>query len=106
MYIASRTLYNLAADGNAPAIFKRCDRRGVPYVALITAACFCGLAFLNVSSRGAQTFKFFSNTVTAFGALTWIGILSTQIRFRRGLKAQGVSLDVLPYQAPFQPYLS
>ncbi|CAD6982640.1 unnamed protein product, partial [Tilletia controversa] len=106
MYIASRTLYNLAADGNAPAIFKRCDRRGVPYVALITAACFCGLAFLNVSSGGAQTFKYFANTVTAFGALTWIGILSTQIRFRRGLKAQGVSLDILPYQAPFQPYLS
>ncbi|KAE8233512.1 hypothetical protein CF326_g1449 [Tilletia indica] len=106
LYIASRTLYNLAADGNAPKIFRRCDRRGVPYVALFTAVCFCGLAYLNVSSGGAQTFKYFANTVTIFGGLTWIGILSSQIRFRRGLKAQGISLDVLPYKAPFQPYLS
>ncbi|KAK0521506.1 amino acid transporter [Tilletia horrida] len=106
LYIASRTLYNLAADGNAPRIFRRCDRRGVPYISLFTCALFCGLAYLNVSSGGAQTFKYFANTVTIFGGLTWIGIVSSQIRFRRGLKAQGVSLDSLPYRAPFQPYLS
>ncbi|KAK0560874.1 amino acid transporter [Tilletia horrida] len=106
LYIASRTLYNLAADGNAPAIFKRCDRRGVPYVSLAFCAMFCGLAYLNVSSGGAQTFKYFTSAVTIFGGLTWIGITSSQIRFRRALKAQGISPSSLPYEAPFQPYLS
>ncbi|KAL9937902.1 hypothetical protein V8E36_003447 [Tilletia maclaganii] len=47
-----------------------------------------------------------TNTVTIFGGLTWIGITSTHVRFRKALAAQGVPLDTLPYRAPFQPYLS
>lgn len=105
-YIAARTLYGLAIDGKAPRIFRRVDRRGVPYVALSVTALFCGLAFINLASGGPQTFSYLVASVTMFGGLTWICILISHIRFMKAMKAQGMSRDSLPWQAPLQPYAS
>lgn len=103
-YVASRTLYGLAMDGHAPAIFKRCNKRGVPYVALLSTACFMALAYLSVSESSAQVFTYFVQVVTIFGGLTWCCILTSHLRFMAAMKAQGRSRDELPYKAPFQPY--
>jgi len=104
LYIGSRTLYALAAEGKAPAIFRRVNRLGVPYPALILCTLFCGLVFLNVSSSSAKVFGWFVNLVSTFGAITWMCICYSHICFMRALKAQGFSRDDLPYKAPFQPW--
>ncbi|TKY89843.1 hypothetical protein EX895_001140 [Sporisorium graminicola] len=105
-YIAARTLYGLAIDGKAPKIFRRVDKRGVPYVALSVTALFCALAFINLSSGGAQTFSYLVASVTMFGGLTWICILVSHIHFMKAMKAQGMARSELPWQAPLQPYAS
>jgi amino acid transporter len=105
-YIASRTLYGMAKDGNAPRIFTKCTKRGVPWVAFVFTAMFMGLAYLVASSDALVIFNYFVSSVTIFGSLTWISILSSHIGFMRGLKTQGISRDTLPYKAPFQPYLT
>lgn len=46
LYIGSRTLYALAAEGKAPAMFARCSKNGLPYMSLIFCSAFCGLAFV------------------------------------------------------------
>jgi len=104
LYIGSRTLYGLAVEGKAPAIFKTVNRMGVPYPALILCTCFCALVFLNVEASGAKVFGWFVNLVTTFGALTWMSILYSHISFVKALKARGMSRDDLPYKAPFQPW--
>ncbi|KAF9264725.1 dicarbixylic amino acid permease [Marasmius fiardii PR-910] len=104
LYIGSRTLYGLAVEGKAPVIFKRVNRMGVPYPALIFCTLFCGLVFLNVSSSSAKVFTWFVNLVTTFGAITWMCICYSHIRFMKALKAHGRSRDDLPYKAPFQPW--
>ncbi|KAF8959041.1 amino acid permease/ SLC12A domain-containing protein [Flammula alnicola] len=104
LYIGSRTLYGLAVEGKAPAIFRRVNRMGVPYPALILCTLFCGLVFLNVKASGAKVFGWFVNLVSTFGALTWMCILYSHIRFMKALKAHGMSRDDLPYKAPFQPW--
>ena len=101
-YIASRTLYGMARDGHAPKIFARCTKRGVPYVAFIFTGCFMGLAYLVASADALKIFNYFVSTVTMFGALTWISILSSFIAFQKAMKAQGISRDTLPYKAPLQ----
>lgn len=106
LYIASRTLYGLASEGKAPRIFLRCNRMGVPFVSLAATSCFCALAYLNVSSGGAQTFSYLTATVTIFGGLIWVSILFSHVRFMAGLQAQNISRDTLPYKAPLQPYAS
>ena len=100
LYIASRTLYGLAVEGNAPGIFSRTDRRGVPIYALGMSALFCLLAFLNVDSASQTVFKYFVNLVTIFGILTWISILVSHIYFVRARRAQGITNDQLAFVSP------
>lgn len=100
LYIASRTLYGLAVERNAPAIFARTDRRGVPIYALGLSSLFCLLAFLNVDKSSQKVFKYFVNLVTIFGLLTWISILVSHIHFVRARKAQNVPDTALAFVAP------
>ncbi|KAI0408789.1 amino acid permease [Xylaria palmicola] len=100
LYIASRTLYGLASDGSAPAIFRKTDSRGVPIYALFTSALFTLLAFLNVSDDSKEVFSYFVNVTTILGLLSWISILVTHIWFVRARKAQGLTDDMMPYTAP------
>ncbi|CEQ40091.1 SPOSA6832_01675 [Sporobolomyces salmonicolor] len=128
----TRTLYALAAQGQAPRIFMRTNRHGMPYVSLALCSLVCCIAYLNVSSGSKKVFGYFTALVTIFGvrlcpspslasslpphtahalgappqALTWMSILWSHIRFMQALKAQGLSRDELPWKAPFQPYMA
>jgi amino acid transporter len=100
LYIASRTLYGLAHENKAPAIFKRTDKRGVPIYALALSVCFCLLAFLGVNTASYTVFGYFVNLVTMFGLLTWISILISHIFFVRARRAQDIPNTALAYVAP------
>ncbi|RFU81183.1 dicarboxylic amino acid permease [Trichoderma arundinaceum] len=100
LYIASRTLYGLASDEAAPAIFKRTDKRGVPYPALFVCAAIACLAFMNASTSSTVVFGYFVNLVTIFGILTWISILVTYLFFLRARRAQNIPDSTMPYVAP------
>jgi len=104
LYIGSRTLYALAIDGKAPSIFRRVNRMGVPWTALVIGLAWCCLVFLNLRSSGSKVFGWFTNLVSTFGALTWMAIAYSHIRFMKAMQVQGLSRDTLPYRAPFQPY--
>ncbi len=104
LYIASRTLFGLATEGKAPAIFQRTDRRGVPVYALGASAIFGLLAFMNVSNDSTVVFGYFVNLVTMFGLIAWISILTTHIYWHRARRAQGLTDDMLPYVAPLGVY--
>ncbi|GAA5950994.1 hypothetical protein JCM21900_004122 [Sporobolomyces salmonicolor] len=106
LYIGTRTLYALAAQGQAPRIFMRTNRHGMPYVSLALCSLICCIAYLNVSSGSKKVFGYFTALVTIFGALTWMSILWSHIRFMQALKAQGLPRDQLPWKAPFQPYMA
>ncbi|KKK22137.1 hypothetical protein P175DRAFT_0537614 [Aspergillus ochraceoroseus IBT 24754] len=102
-YAGSRTLYSLAGEDQAPKIFLRCNRNGVPYVAVLVTWVVGMLAFLNLSSSGAQVFYWFTNITTVGGFINWILIAITYIRFRKAIEFHGM-LDVLPFKTPLQPW--
>ncbi|EJD46155.1 dicarboxylic amino acid permease [Auricularia subglabra TFB-10046 SS5] len=104
LYIGSRTLYGLAVEGKAPAVFKKVNRLGVPWPALIFCTAFCFLVFLNLAASAAKVFGYFVNLVSTFGAITWMCIAYCHIRFMKALAAHGISRDDIPYKAPFQPW--
>lgn len=104
LYIASRTIYGLSVEGNAPRIFRRTDKRGVPIFALAISAAVALIAFMNVSDDSSKVFNYFVNLVTIFGLLTWISILVSHIYFVRARQAQGISPDTLAFKAPFGIY--
>ncbi|PHH81773.1 hypothetical protein CDD82_7879 [Ophiocordyceps australis] len=100
LYVGSRTLYGLACDRSAPAIFRRVNSRGVPTYALFVCTAFCCLAFMVVSNDASKIFSYFVNTTTIFGLLTWISLLVAYIFFLRARRVQGIPDSAMPYVAP------
>lgn len=101
LYVATRTLYGLACDDSAPAIFKRTTKSGLPIFAMIPPCIITLIAFLNVSDDSRKIFIYFVNLVTILGLMSWISILITHIHFVRARRAQRITNDQMPYVAPF-----
>lgn len=101
LYISSRSLYSLAIAGNAPAVFKKCTRGGVPYMAVGASACFSVLAYLNCGESGSTVFTWFVNLTNTSGFLSWICCCIVYLRFRKACIAQGIT--DLPYHSVVQP---
>ncbi|OAQ87064.1 dicarboxylic amino acid permease [Purpureocillium lilacinum] len=100
LYVAVRTLYGLAKENKAPAIFARTDNRGVPLYALAASSIFGCLGFMTARSAGKVVFTYLVNVVTIFGLLTWISLLVAHIGFVRARRAQGVANSQMHYVAP------
>ncbi|KAF1951902.1 amino-acid permease inda1 [Byssothecium circinans] len=103
LFSGSRVLYGMALSGDAPKIFGKTNRKGVPYMAVLATWAIGLLAYLNVSNTGAQVFTWFSNISTISGFIAWIVCMITFIRFRQALVFNNL-LDTLPFKTPFQPY--
>ena len=85
VYAGSRTLYSLARDGQAPKVFARCNKHGVPYAAVLVTWAIGLLSYLNLSSSGSTVFYWFTNISTVGGFISWILVLITYlVRFHPG----------------------
>ncbi|KAK0705187.1 amino acid permease/ SLC12A domain-containing protein [Lasiosphaeris hirsuta] len=104
VYSGSRILVALADEGQAPAIFKKTDARGIPTFSVALTAAFGLLAFLNLSSEGGRVFNWLLNISGVAGLITWGSTCASFIGFMRALKAQGISREYLPYVSLWQPY--
>lgn len=105
-YCASRTLYGLARDGHAPAVFKRCTRNGVPIYAVGVTLCFALLGFLQLSKSSQVVLDWIVNLVTASQLINFCVLCVTYIRFYKALEVQGINRDTLPYKGWGQPYVA
>lgn len=122
-FLASRTLHGLALDGNAPNIFLRLNRFGVPYVAVAASAIWGSVAYLSASSgafkvrarvagllyiliSSSQAFFWLVSLVTTAGIVSWVIICIVYLRFFYALRKQGISRNRLPYKGPLQPYIT
>lgn len=72
VYAGSRTLYSLAREGQAPRIFARCTKKGVPYAAVLVTWAIGLLSFLNLSNSGSNVFYWFTNITTVGGFISWV----------------------------------
>ncbi len=104
VYCASRSLYGLALEGKAPAVFRRCTRKGIPIYSVAAVLAFSLLAFLQVSNSASVVLQWFVNLVTASQLINFSVMCFTYIRFYKALAAQGISRDGLPYKGWGQPY--
>ena len=103
LYSASRFLYGLAQNGQAPRFFLKCNKGGIPYWCVLFTSVISLLTFMACGSGSGTVFSWFLNLVTIANCFTWCSILVASISFNRALKAQG-ALHQKPFKAPFQPY--
>ncbi|GAA6063057.1 hypothetical protein JCM10212_003002 [Sporobolomyces blumeae] len=104
LYAASRTLYGLARDGQAPAILARCTKGGIPIYALIATSLVGFLAYMNVGTTAERAFNDLVTITSITGIINWAIINLTYLRFYYGCKRQGVDRNQFAYKAPMQPY--
>ena len=102
-YAASRFLKSMADVGDAPKIFRRTNKYGVPYIACGLTAALSMISFLNVSSSGANVFAWFSNLCTISGFIGWVIIGVCYLRWRKAVFYNGL-WDRVPFKTPLQPY--
>lgn len=101
LFTSSRALYGMAISRQAPKIFARTTKSGLPWVSLIACALFGGLAYMSLQTSAGKAFGYLANLTAACGLLTWWGISFTYIRFHKGMKAQGIDRNSLPYRSVF-----
>ncbi|KAF4123094.1 hypothetical protein GMORB2_6642 [Geosmithia morbida] len=101
LYMSARSLYSLAVAGDAPSIFARCNRYGLPVYAVCASSLFPLLAYINCSSSGGSVFNWFVNLTNTAGFTSWICCIVVFFRFRKACDVQGVSS---PYRSRIQPY--
>lgn len=104
IYLASRSAWALAKDRQAPQLLHRTNRRGVPVPAVVLSSVFCALGFMNAAKDSSTVFGYFVALVTVFGALNWIAVLVSYLAMMRGMKAQGIPRNVMPYRNPLLPW--
>lgn len=104
LYTSSRALYGLALSGQAPRIFTKTAKNGLPWISFIFSALFSFLAYMAINGSAGTVFGWFANMTAIAGLMTWFGICFTYIRFHKGMKAQGIDRTKLPYASKLNPY--
>ncbi|KAG7532269.1 hypothetical protein FFLO_03664 [Filobasidium floriforme] len=99
VYAGSRTLTALAETGYAPRIFTYVDKSGRPLPSVIAILIFGPIAYVNVSSAGGAVFDWLLALSGLSTIFTWMSICMCHIRFRAAWKAQGHSVEELPFTA-------
>lgn len=103
IYLASRSVWALGKDGQAPEVMQRTNSRGVPVPAVALSSIFIALGFMNATKSSATVFGYFVSLVTVFGALNWVAVLVSYLAMLRGMQAQNIPRDVMPYRNPLLP---
>jgi amino acid transporter len=98
---STRTMQALAEQGMAPKFLAYIDKHGRPLWCVVVQLSFGLLAYVGLAAEGQTVF----NWLLALSGLSyffvWGSVCLTHIRFRYAWKAQGFSLDQIPYKPGF-----
>mmetsp|Transcript_9438 Transcript_9438/g.11740 ORF Transcript_9438/g.11740 Transcript_9438/m.11740 type:complete len:512 (+) Transcript_9438:73-1608(+) len=106
IYIGSRTIVNLAAEGFAPKLLRRVNRQGVPYMSVILMNSFGLISLMNISTGAANAYEYIVNLSGVAVFIVWGAVCFIHFRFRKAWKLQGRSIDLIPYKALWYPWLA
>ena len=100
-FASTRTMQALAIRGMGPKFLIYADKKGRPVWCIVVQLAFGLLAFIGEASQGETVFTWLLSLSGLSYFFVWGSICLSHIRFRRGWKVQGHTLDELPYKAQF-----
>lgn len=104
MYTATRMLWHIAKEGQAPRAFAKLTRKGIPINALLATSAIGAVVFLSSFFGTGNVFIWLINVSSLAGFIAWLGIAISHYRFRRSYIAQGRDLKDLPYKSKYFPF--
>ena len=87
LFAATRALYGLGVEGNAPKIFAKVTKAGVPIAATAATTVIGCLCFLAGPKGDGAAYTVLVAASSVAGFVTWIGIAWAHYRFRRAWNA-------------------
>lgn len=103
IYLSSRTILFLAAEGKAPRFLSRTTSKGVPINAILFSNLFGLIALINSSKRAGRVYSALVNFSSVSTFIVWAIIHLTHIRHFQGSRAQNRDRNKLPYRSWWQP---
>ncbi|MCQ9424122.1 amino acid permease [Pseudomonas sp. LJDD11] len=100
-YCMSRMLFGLAEQGNAPKVFLRVNRRGIPVAAVLASAAVTGVCLLINYLVPGNAFELMMTLAVAALLINWVMITLTHMRFRRAMRIKGEALHFRALWFPF-----
>lgn len=97
MLAGTRILYGLALKNQAPKIFLRTTKYGIPYVCVILQTAVATLAYMSLSNGALTVFYWFLDLTAAGVLVTWGVIAFNHIRLHQALAHQGIAREELPW---------
>jgi amino acid transporter len=97
MLAGTRILYGLALKNQAPKIFLRTTKYGIPYVCVILQTAVATLAYMSLSNGALTVFYWFLDLTAAGVLVTWAVIAFNHIRLHQALAHQGIAREELPW---------
>ncbi|MCL2652451.1 MAG: amino acid permease [Propionibacteriaceae bacterium] len=104
LYQGSRLLYSMGKGGQAPKIFGKVSKHGVPVPAVILILAIASLAFLASVWSESVVYVILIDATSMACLIAWFGIALAHIRFRRACKVQGVDPNQFKFKAKFYPW--
>ncbi|QFF98125.1 amino acid permease [Psychrobacillus glaciei] len=105
LYASTRLLWSMAKEGMAPKMFGRLSKRKVPLNALIFTMVFSLFSLLTSVMEADAVFVLLMSIAGISVTISWMGIATSQLMFRRKYLKNGGQLDELKYKVPFYPFI-
>ena len=105
LYASTRLLWAMSNEGMAPKMFGRLSKRKVPLNALIFTMSFSLLSLLTSVMDAEAVFVLLMSIAGISVTISWMGIATSQLMFRRHYLKAGGKLEELKYKVPFYPYV-
>lgn len=86
MYSTGRMLRTLADNGEAPRVFRRLSAARTPALGIAVSVAFMGIGVVLNYIVPEKAFGYVTSVATAAGIWTWLMILISHIRYRRGVE--------------------
>lgn len=104
IYSNSRMLYGLADKGDAPQIFKRLSKRGVPVVGTLVSSGITLLIVLMNYLFPSEIFMYLFAVVIISAVINWVCICLTHLHFRRYCQEHGIESKFKSWLYPASNY--
>ncbi|WIW71639.1 amino acid permease [Anaerosinus gibii] len=105
IYSNSRMLYGLAKQGDAPKIFTRLAKNGVPYIGIFVSS---GITLIVVALNyfiPGKVFMYLISIAVAAVVVSWVIITITHLKFRK-LKIRENQVEQLHFKSIGYPYIN
>ncbi|MFE7569413.1 amino acid permease [Streptomyces sp. NPDC057539] len=96
MYSTGRMLRDLAANSEAPKLFGRLNSRKTPAFGITVSVALMGIGVVLNYIVPEKAFGYVTSVATAAGIWTWMMILLSHIRYRRGVRAGRLPASSFP----------